>query len=51
MTTHPDYRGPSYQGLRLDGPLAELHQASDRRRWDTVPASLDHPPPSPPRPP
>jgi hypothetical protein len=43
--------GPRSRGLRLDGPLAEFHQAVDRLRWDTVPAPLDHQPPSPPTPP
>jgi hypothetical protein len=43
--------GPRYRGLRLDGPLAEFHQAVDRLRWDTIPLPLDHQPPSPPRPP
>jgi hypothetical protein len=41
---------PRYRGLQLDGPLEEFHQAVDRLRWDTVPAPLDHQPPSPPRP-
>jgi hypothetical protein len=36
--------GPSYRGLRLDGPTEEFHQAVDRLRWDTVPAPLDHQP-------
>jgi hypothetical protein len=39
---------PRYRGLRLDGPIQELHQAVDRLRADTVPAPLDHPPASPP---
>jgi hypothetical protein len=39
---------PCYRGLRLDGPLAEFHQAIDRLRWDTVPAPLEHQPPAPP---
>jgi hypothetical protein len=39
---------PRYRDLRLDGPLAEFHQAIDRLRWDTLPAPLDHQPPSPP---
>ena len=43
MADHPNYRG-----LRLDGPLAEFHQAIDRLRRDTVPTPLDHQPPSPP---
>jgi hypothetical protein len=43
--------GPSYRGLRLDGPLAELHHAVDLLRFDTVPAPLDHQPPGPPTPP
>jgi hypothetical protein len=42
---------PSYQGLRLDGPVAEFHRAVDRLRVDTVSAALDHHPPSPPTPP
>ena len=41
---------PRYRGLRLDGPVEEFHRAVDRLRWDTVPAPLDHQPPSPPRP-
>jgi hypothetical protein len=41
---------PRYRGLRLNGPVAELHRAVDRLRWDTVPAPLDHQPPSPPPP-
>jgi len=41
--------GPRYRGLRLDGPVEEFHQAVDRLRWDTVPAPLNYPPPSPPR--
>jgi hypothetical protein len=41
---------PRYRGLRLDGPLADFHRAMDRLRWDTVPAPLDHQPPSPPAP-
>ena len=40
-----------YRGLRLDGPLAEFHHAIDRLRWNTIPAPLDHQPPSPPTPP
>ena len=43
--------GPRYRGLRLDGPLQEFHRAVDRLRADTVPAPLDHQPPSPPTPP
>ena len=43
--------GPCYRGLRLDGPLQEFHRAVDRLRADTVPAPLDHQPPSPPTPP
>jgi hypothetical protein len=43
--------GPSYRGLRLDGPVEEFHRAVDRLRWDTVPAPRDHQPPSPPTPP
>lgn len=39
---------PTYRGLRLDGPLAELHRAVDRLRWDTTPTPLDQQPPSPP---
>jgi hypothetical protein len=39
---------PTYRRLRLDGPIGEFHQAMDRLRWDTVPAPLDHQPPSPP---
>jgi hypothetical protein len=35
-------RAPHYRGLRLDGPVEELHRAVDRLRWDTVPARLDH---------
>ena len=27
--------GPTYRGLRLDGPLAEFRRAVDRLRWDT----------------
>jgi hypothetical protein len=42
MPSHPRYRG-----LRLDGPIQELHQAVDRLRFDTVPAPLDHQPASP----
>jgi hypothetical protein len=42
--------GPRYRGLRLDGPIQEFHRAIDRLRWDTVPARLDHQPPSPPTP-
>jgi hypothetical protein len=42
MPSHPGYRG-----LRLDGPIQELHQAVDRLRFDTVPAPLDHQPASP----
>jgi hypothetical protein len=45
MHSHPQYRG-----LRLDGPLAELHQAVDRLRWDTVASPLDHESPHPPTP-
>jgi hypothetical protein len=41
----------TYRGLRLDGPLEEFHRAVDRLRLDTVPAPLDHQPPSPPTPP
>jgi hypothetical protein len=44
-------RAPQYRGLRLDGPVEELHRAVDRLRWDTVPAPLDHQPVGPPRPP
>jgi hypothetical protein len=33
---------PSYQDLRLDGPVAEVRQAGDPRRFDTNPAPLDH---------
>ena len=36
--------GPSYQGLRLDDPLAEFHRAVDLLRWDTIPAPRDRPP-------
>jgi hypothetical protein len=39
-----------YRRLRLDGPIQELHQAVDRLRSDTVPALLDHQPPTPPFP-
>jgi hypothetical protein len=39
---------PRYRGLRLDGPIQELHQAVERLRIDTVPAPLDHQPASPP---
>jgi hypothetical protein len=39
---------PRYRGLRLNGPVAEFHRAVDRLRWDTVPAPLNHQPPSPP---
>jgi hypothetical protein len=42
--------GPSYRGLRLDGPVAEFHRAVDWLRFDTVPAPLDHQPPGPPTP-
>jgi hypothetical protein len=35
-------RAPHYRGLRLDGPIEELHRAVDRLRWDTVPAPLNH---------
>jgi hypothetical protein len=42
---------PQYRGRRLDGPVAELHQAVDRLRADTAPTLIDHHPPSPPRPP
>jgi hypothetical protein len=38
---------PRYRGLRLNGPVPEFHRAVDRLRWDTVPAPLDHQPPSP----
>jgi hypothetical protein len=38
---------PRYRGLRLNGPVLEFHRAVDRLRWDTVPAPLDHKPPSP----
>jgi hypothetical protein len=31
-----------YRGLRLDGPIEELHRAVDRLRYDTLPAPLDH---------
>jgi hypothetical protein len=37
-----------YRRLRLDGPIQELHQAVDRLRSDTVPALLDHQPPTSP---
>jgi len=43
--------GPSYRGLRLNGPVEEFHRAVDRLRWDTAPAPLDHQPPSPSAPP
>jgi hypothetical protein len=43
-------RAPHYRGLRLDGPIEELHRAVDRLRWDTVPASLDHQQPASPPP-
>jgi hypothetical protein len=33
-----------YRGQRLDGPVAELHQAIDRLRADTVPAPLHQSP-------
>jgi hypothetical protein len=49
MHRHPSYRG--YRGLRLDGPIKELHQAVDQLRCDTAPAPLDHQPASPPAPP
>jgi hypothetical protein len=39
---------PHYRGLRLDGPIEELHRAVDRLRWDTVPAPLDHQQPASP---
>ena len=39
-----------YRGLRLDGPIQELHRAVDRPRSDTVPMLLDHQPPIPPTP-
>jgi hypothetical protein len=42
--------GPRYRGLRLDGPIEEFHRALDRLRWDTVPAPLEHQPPSSPAP-
>jgi len=35
--------GPAYRGLRLDGPLAELHRAVDRLRWDTDHRHTDQP--------
>jgi hypothetical protein len=38
---------PCYQGLRLDGPRAEVHRAVDRLRWDIVPAPLERQPASP----
>jgi hypothetical protein len=41
---------PRYRGLRLNGSVAEFHRAVDRLRWDTIPAPLDHQPPSPPTP-
>ena len=41
-------RAPHYRGLRLDGPIEELHPAVDRLRWDAVPAPLDHPQPASP---
>jgi hypothetical protein len=47
----PAQQPPTYRGLRLDGPVQEFHRAMDRLRWDTVPAPLDHQPPSPPAPP
>ena len=43
--------GPSYRGLRLDGPLAGFHRAVDRLRWDTAPAPPDRQPPTPAIPP
>ncbi len=47
--------GPTYRGLRLDGPLAEFHRAVDRLRWDTdhhhaAPSSVTPAPPSRPEP-
>jgi hypothetical protein len=42
---------PRYRGLRLDGPLEQVHRAVDRLRWDTVPTPLDHQPASLPTPP
>ncbi len=40
--------GPVYRGLRLLGPLAELHRAVDRLRRDTVRSQLrTQPPPDP----
>jgi hypothetical protein len=47
----PQQAGLRYRWLRLDGPLAELHRAVDRLRWDTVPAPLDQPPANPAAPP
>jgi hypothetical protein len=35
-------RAPHYRGLRLDGPIKELHRAVDWLRRDTVPARRDH---------
>jgi hypothetical protein len=37
---------PRYRDLRLGGPVEEFHRAIDRLRLDTVPAPLDHQPPS-----
>jgi hypothetical protein len=47
MHAHPLH----YRGLRLDGPIQELHRAVDRLRSNTVPTLLDHQPPAPPSPP
>jgi hypothetical protein len=30
--------GPTYRGLRLDGPTEEFHRPVDRLRCDTAPA-------------
>jgi hypothetical protein len=32
-------RTPHHRGLRLDGPIEDLHRAVDRLRGDTVPAA------------
>jgi hypothetical protein len=42
--------GPSYRGLRLDGPLDEFRRAVDRLRADTIPTLLTHQRPAGPPP-
>jgi hypothetical protein len=44
----PAEQGPTYQGLRLLGPLAELHRAVDRLRFDTPRSQPRTEPPSDP---